>query len=180
MVKRQGANTETMVASDPDAIPTFETEEEARAFWERHDSAPFFPLMEDLTATPPSEPRQAAGRGSSRARQRPATEKMDLVSLRLPPDLLAAVKALAARRQLPYQTLLRSWIYERLTIEETAARQTERSVQQLRAELHTLQEELADIRRSMQVLLATNSGNRAGEPSESRGERHRGTAGSTR
>jgi len=35
---------------------------------------------------------------------------MDLVSLRLPADLSDDVKAVAARRHLPYQTLIRSRI----------------------------------------------------------------------
>ena len=39
---------------------------------------------------------------------------MDLVSLRLPAEMLDAVKAIAARRHLPYQTMIRSWIGERL------------------------------------------------------------------
>ena len=45
---------------------------------------------------------------------------MVLVSLHIYEDVIAAVKEVAARRQLPYQTLMRSWIAERLEQEQKA------------------------------------------------------------
>lgn len=48
---------------------------------------------------------------------------MDLVSIRIPSEMIEAVKEIAAQRHLPYQTLMRSWIGERL------ARQREEMMQ---------------------------------------------------
>jgi len=45
---------------------------------------------------------------------------MPLISLRMPDDMVAALKEVAARRHMPYQTLLRSWIAERLDQERRA------------------------------------------------------------
>ena len=45
---------------------------------------------------------------------------MDLVSLRLPAEMIDGIKAIAARRHLPYQTLIRSWIGERLEQERAS------------------------------------------------------------
>lgn len=98
--------------------PAFNSEDEAREFWATHDSAPYFERMEDVTATPPIDLRPAPGRAGSRARKRPPEGRMDLVSLRLPAEMVEAVKKVARRRHLPYQTLMRSWIGERLAEEQ--------------------------------------------------------------
>jgi len=45
---------------------------------------------------------------------------MVLVSLHIYEDVIAAVKEVAARRHLPYQTLMRSWIADRLEQEQKA------------------------------------------------------------
>ena len=46
---------------------------------------------------------------------------MDLVSLRFPAEMIEAVKEIAAQRHLPYQTLMRSWIGERLEQEQDSS-----------------------------------------------------------
>ena len=104
-------------ATNGEQPPTFTTEEEAREFWATHSSAPYFAAMEDVTTTPPAELRPGPGRQGARARKRPGGENMELISLRLPLDTIAAVKRVAAQRGLPYQTLMRSWITERLARE---------------------------------------------------------------
>lgn len=97
--------------------PTFTTEEEAREFWATHSSAPYFAAMEDVTNTPSAELRPGPGRQGTHARKRPGGENMALISLRLPLETIAALKRVAAQRGLPYQTLMRSWITERLARE---------------------------------------------------------------
>jgi hypothetical protein len=102
-------------------IPQFTTEEEAREFWETHDSTDYWDQMEDVTATPPAQLATGPGRAGSRARKRPAEGRMDLVSLRFPAEMIEAIKEVAAQRHLPYQTLMRSWIGERLEEERPNA-----------------------------------------------------------
>lgn len=104
-------------AAYPERIPEFESEDEAREFWATHDSSPYFDQMEDVTATPPPELKNGGPRSRTNARRRPPAGRMDLVSLRLPVEMIDAVKEIAARRHLPYQTLIRSWIGERATEE---------------------------------------------------------------
>ena len=96
------------------SIPAFRTEEEAREFWDTHESTEYWHQMEDVTATPPAQLATGPGRAGSRARKRPAEGKMDLISLRFPTEMIEAVKEIADKRHLPYQTLMRSWIGERL------------------------------------------------------------------
>ncbi len=43
------------------------------------------------------------------------------VNLRLPVDMIEELKAEAGKRALPYQTLIRTWLKERLTAEAAAA-----------------------------------------------------------
>ncbi len=105
----------------PEQIPEFSTEEAAREFWATHDSARYFEQMEDVTAAAPANLRRGPGPARSRARKRPAEGRMDLVSLRFPAEMIEAVKVIAARRHLPYQTLMRSWIGERLAQEQQAS-----------------------------------------------------------
>ena len=103
-------------------IPVFETEEEAREFWATHDSAPYFDQMEDMIASPPIDLDVGGGRAGSTTRRRPPEGRMDLVSIRIPVEMIEAVKEIAAGRHLPYQTLMRSWIAERVAQERRALR----------------------------------------------------------
>ena len=98
-------------------IPDFATEAEAAEFYATHDLSLIWDQLEDVTGNPPwgSTPP----RPTPNVRKRPPAGQMDLVSLRLPADLIDGVKAVAARRHLPYQTLIRSWIAEHLDAEET-------------------------------------------------------------
>lgn len=96
------------------SIPDFKSDDEAAEFWSTHDSSLVWDQMEDVTHNPPPELAVGPGRAGSRVRKRPPEGRMDLVSLRLPPELIDEVKAVAEKRHLPYQTLIRSWIGERL------------------------------------------------------------------
>lgn len=110
----------TDLAAYPERIPEFASEEEMREFWSTHDSSPYFYQMEDVTLTPPPDLNQGGSRSGSKTRRRPPAGRMDLVSLRLPVEMIDAVKEIAARRHLPYQTLIRSWIGERANEERRA------------------------------------------------------------
>jgi hypothetical protein len=102
-------------SSDPETF-----ERQVRDFWDTHDSAEYWDEGEDVTNNPPPELAEGPGREGSTALKRPEGARMELVSLRLPPAMIKSVKRVAARRHLPYQTLMRSWIGQRLDEEERA------------------------------------------------------------
>jgi hypothetical protein len=101
-------------------IPIFSSEAEEAEFWATHDTSLLWDQGEDVTNSPPPNLRRRPPGVESTARKRPPDGRMDLVSIRLPVDLIDGVKAVAARRHLPYQTLMRSWIAERLEREQRA------------------------------------------------------------
>src|SRR5437016_7821493 len=78
-------------------IPAFRSEAEERAFWERHDTSPFVDWDKARVAVFPN--------------LKPSTET---ISLRLPAALLAELKALANKRDVPYQSLLKVFLAERV------------------------------------------------------------------
>jgi hypothetical protein len=107
----------------PERIPDFKTEEEARDFWDTHDSTPYedqFELVFDSRDDPLPLPK----RNHSPARTRRPGESMQLLSVRFPASMIEAIKDVAVRRHLPYQTLLRSWVGERLAQEIAAGEHT--------------------------------------------------------
>ena len=80
----------------PRKIPKFGSYEEEANFWDTHDTSA---LMDD--------PRR-------RVRVTFARPVKDLISIRLDKSLLHALKVLAAKRHLPYQTLLQYLLAEKL------------------------------------------------------------------
>ena len=90
------------------ALPTFRSEIEERNFWETHDTKPFVDWSKARLAVFPN--------------LKPSTET---ISLRLPAALLAELKALANRRDVPYQSLLKVFLAER--VEHETHRVTARS-----------------------------------------------------
>lgn len=105
-----------------DHIPEFTSDEEAAEFFDTHDISAIWDQLEDVTNEPPwvyfrDGPRPA----NSRARKRPPNGRMDLLSLRLPPEMIDGVKAVALRQGRPYQALIRNWIGERLAQEQAQA-----------------------------------------------------------
>jgi predicted DNA binding CopG/RHH family protein len=84
-------------------IPAFRSETEERRFWETHDTTPFVDWSKARIAVFPD--------------LKPSTET---ISLRLPAALLAELKALANKRDVPYQSLLKVFLAERVA-SETAA-----------------------------------------------------------
>src|SRR5712692_9794594 len=89
-------------------LPAFRSEAAERRFWETHDTSPFVDWSKARVAVFPN--------------LKPSTET---ISLRLPAALLAELKALANRRDVPYQSLLKVFLAERIA-RETVQR-TERS-----------------------------------------------------
>ena len=81
-------------------IPMFRSEVEERHFWETHDTGPFVDWSQARVAVFPS--------------LKPSTET---ISLRLPAALLAELKALANKRDVPYQSLLKVFLAERVARE---------------------------------------------------------------
>jgi len=85
-------------------VPEFKSEAEERTFWKTHDTADYldwpraevvgFPNLKLSTAT---------------------------ISLRLPAQLLAELKRLANKRDVPYQSLLKVYLAERVAAESAKA-----------------------------------------------------------
>lgn len=81
----------------PKHIPEFASEAEERAFWERHDSADYVDWAKAKRTALPN--------------LRPTTKT---ISLRLPQHMLDSIKAAANARDLPYQSLIKVWLQEKL------------------------------------------------------------------
>ena len=78
-------------------IPTFKTEDEERAFWARNDSSEYFDWSTAKRTVFP--------------RLKPSTKT---ISLRLPESLIEELKLLANKRDVPYQSLLKVFLAERV------------------------------------------------------------------
>jgi predicted DNA binding CopG/RHH family protein len=82
----------------PKKLPEFATEAEARAFWETHDSADYLDW---------SKARPAVF-----ANLKPST---NTISIRLPMHLLESIKSAANARDVPYQSLIKVWLQEKVS-----------------------------------------------------------------
>lgn len=76
--------------------PSFETEAEERAFWESHDSTDYVDWSKAQRARLPN--------------LKPSTTT---ISLRLPVTLLEKIKVAANKRDVPYQSLIKTWLAEK-------------------------------------------------------------------
>lgn len=81
-------------------LPTFRSEEEEREFWATHDSTDYVDWSKARRVVFPN--------------LKPSTET---ISLRLPAGLLADLKVLANRMDVPYQSLLKIYLAERVAAE---------------------------------------------------------------
>ena len=79
------------------SVPAFATEAAERQFWENHDSTEFI----DWTAA----------RRVQLPRLKPSSKA---ISLRLPISLLDALRIEANRRDVPYQSLIKVWLSEKV------------------------------------------------------------------
>jgi predicted DNA binding CopG/RHH family protein len=78
-------------------IPKFKSEHEERRFWETHDSTEYFDSGKMVRASFPN--------------LKLSTQS---ISLRLPLSLLEAIRIEANKRDVPYQSLIKVWLSERL------------------------------------------------------------------
>ncbi len=78
-------------------IPNFASESEERAFWEQHDSTDYLDWTNAQRMVLPN--------------LKPTTKT---ISLRLPQHLLDSIKAAANSRDVPYQSLIKVWLQEKL------------------------------------------------------------------
>ena len=84
-------------------IPTFKNEEEERDFWSTHDSAEYFNWSKSERVI--------------FSNLKPSIKK---ISLRLPETMLEELKLLANKRDVPYQSLLKIFLAERIEKELAA------------------------------------------------------------
>ncbi len=82
------------------AVPRFKTEEAERKFWASHDSTDYIDWRKAERATPPN--------------LKPSSQT---ISLRLPKPMLDRLKLLANKRDVPYQSLLKMFVAERIKTE---------------------------------------------------------------
>ena len=82
------------------ALPKFKSEDTEREFWAKHDSADFIDWRKAKRVTLPN--------------LRPSSQT---ISLRLPKPMLDRLKLLANKRDVPYQSLLKMFVAERLKAE---------------------------------------------------------------
>ena len=78
-------------------IPRFKSEAEERRFWESHDSSSYVDWRKARRVAFPD-----------------LKASTETISLRLPKHLLDGIKAAANSRDVPYQSLIKVWLQEKL------------------------------------------------------------------
>jgi predicted DNA binding CopG/RHH family protein len=78
-------------------IPTFKSQSEERRFWAREDSAEYFDWSNAKKAVFPH-----------------LKPSLKTISLRLPESMIEELKVLANKRDVPYQSLLKMFLSERI------------------------------------------------------------------
>ncbi len=86
--------------ADKKKIPVFKNEEEERAFWVKNDSIEYIDWKK--------------GKKVIFSNLKPSTKT---ISLRLPESVLDEIKLLAHKRDVPYQSLIKIFLKERIDIE---------------------------------------------------------------
>jgi predicted DNA binding CopG/RHH family protein len=81
-------------------IPTFKSESEERLFWQKHDSSEYIEWSDAENVVMP--------------KLKPSTRS---ISIRLPESMIEELKVLANKRDVPYQSLLKIFISERIDAE---------------------------------------------------------------
>jgi predicted DNA binding CopG/RHH family protein len=82
------------------AVPKFKTEEAERKFWASHDSTGYIDWRRGKRVTLPN--------------LKPSSQT---ISIRLPKPMLERLKILANKRDVPYQSLLKMFVADRLKSE---------------------------------------------------------------
>ena len=78
------------------SVPKFRSESEERRFWETHDSSEYVDWSKAESVRLPN--------------LKPSTTS---ISLRLPVTLLERIKVAANKRDVPYQSLIKTWLAEK-------------------------------------------------------------------
>jgi predicted DNA binding CopG/RHH family protein len=86
-------------------IPKFRSEAEERRFWETHDSSDYVDWSKAKRVRFPN--------------LKPSTTS---ISLRLPVTLLDRIKVAANKRDVPYQSLIKTWLAEKTTDERGSSK----------------------------------------------------------
>ena len=81
-------------------VPRFRTEDQERAFWAEHDATDYFDW--DRAVQPPFP------------NLKPSTTS---ISIRLPTSMLDELKSLANKRDVPYQSLMKLYLADRINRE---------------------------------------------------------------
>ncbi len=85
-------------------LPNFKSEQEEREYWEKNDSADFVNWSKAQRVIFPN--------------LKPSTTA---ISIRLPDSLLAQIKQAANKRDIPYQSLIKVWLSEKVSQREERA-----------------------------------------------------------
>ena len=93
MTKPTKPSTKTSLAT----TPVFSSEADERAYWESHDSTEHLDWTKAQKVALP--------------KLKPSTQT---ISLRLPQHLLDAIKTVANSRDVPYQSLIKVWLKEKV------------------------------------------------------------------
>lgn len=91
-----------MIMSQLKQLPKFKNEDEEREFWATHDLTDYFDMSQAIVN--PIFPNLKSSTST--------------VSIRLPESLIAALKALANKKDVPYQSLVKIFLSEKVK-EET-------------------------------------------------------------
>jgi predicted DNA binding CopG/RHH family protein len=81
-------------------VPKFRNEAEERVFWETHDTVDYFDLSKAKRVQFPNLKLSTTA-----------------ISLRLPQGLLDRIKIAANKRDVPYQSLIKVWLAEKVDAE---------------------------------------------------------------
>ena len=86
-----------MPTSKRKPVPAFSSEEQERAFWSTHDSSDYVDWSKAQRRSFPS-----------------LKPTLRTISLRLPEAMIGQLKVIANKRDIPYQSLLKQFLAERL------------------------------------------------------------------
>jgi len=86
-------------------VPRFRSEDAERAFWAKHEVADYFDWARAVVGSLPN--------------LKPSTTT---ISIRLPEPMLDELKALANERDVPYQSLMKVFLAERIATERRSKR----------------------------------------------------------
>ena len=100
---QEQSKKETHMNSKRKPVPQFTSEDDEREFWATHDSTEYIDWSK-------------AERNPTLSRLKPSTRT---ISIRLPESLIAELKALANKRDVPYQSLVKIYLSEKVKEETT-------------------------------------------------------------